>query len=215
MRDNDGIKVHRPFGPVLCEFRMSKNTVDTLNNFVDGLEKDSKLRKELNAGANLAGQVSEEIRVPEEVSKQGIGPELSRAIATYVLNTTGQTIKKLTFISIWIVRQYGTEYNPVHYHDGHLSGAGWLKVPNDLGQPLQENKDNYNGKIQFVHGSRLFNCASGVTVKPEVGRMFVFPAYLMHTVYPFYGKEERRSVAFNANIDNDIYNPYRKSLRTI
>ena len=40
MRDNDGIKVHRPFGPVLCEFRMSKNTVDTLNNFVDGVKTD-------------------------------------------------------------------------------------------------------------------------------------------------------------------------------
>ena len=74
---------------------MSKNTVDTLNNFVDGLEKDSKLRKELNAGANLAGQVQgEEIRVPEEVSKQGIGPELSRAIATYVLNTAGPNNKE-------------------------------------------------------------------------------------------------------------------------
>ena len=213
MKDNDGIKVHRPFGPVLCEFRMSKKTVDTLNNFVDGLEKDSKLRKELNAGANLAGQVSEEIRVPEEVSKQGIGPELSRAIATYVLNTTGQTIKKLTFISIWIVRQYGTEYNPVHYHDGHLSGAGFLKVPKELGQHTQSqkegNKDYKGGYLQLIHGAKMFACDSKMTIKPEVGDFYIFPHYLMHSVFPFKGTdEERRSISFNALIDENIYDVY-------
>ena len=212
MKPEDGIKLHSPFGPVFCEFRISKKTVQGLNKFVDELEKDSDLRKKLDAGPNLASQVSEEIKVPNEVSKQGIGPELSRAIETYVQSTTGRRITKLNFINIWIVRQYGTEYNPIHYHDGHLSGAGWLKVPSDLGKPIQESKDNYNGKIQFVHGSRLFNCKSGISITPEVGRMFVFPAYLMHTVYPFYGKEERRSVAFNANFDEAIYNPYSKKI---
>jgi len=30
----------------------------------------------------------------------------------------------------------------------------------------------------------------------------------MHTVNPFYGNEERRSISFNANIDENIYNVY-------
>ena len=212
MKKEDGIRIHAPFGPIFCEFKLTEKTVQGLNKFVDELEKDSKLRKELDAGPNLAGQVSEEIKVPTEVSKQGLGPELSRAIATYIESTCGRKISKLNFISVWIVRQYGTEYNPIHYHDGHLSGAGWLKVPKDLGKTIQEKKDNYNGKIQFLHGSRLFNCKSGITIKPEIGRMFIFPAYLMHTVYPFYGNEERRSIAFNADIDDSIYNPYSKQI---
>ena len=29
--------------------------------------------------------------------------------------------------------------------------------------------------------------------------MILFPSYLSHHVYPFIGKEERRSIAFNAN----------------
>ena len=29
--------------------------------------------------------------------------------------------------------------------------------------------------------------------------MVLFPSYLLHTVYPFVGKEERRCIAFNAN----------------
>ena len=65
------------------------------------MEKDSDLRKKLDAGPNLASQVSEEIKVPHEVSKQGIGPELSRAIGTYVESTPGKKITKLNFINIF------------------------------------------------------------------------------------------------------------------
>ena len=36
-----------------------------------------------------------------------------------------------------------------------------------------------------------------------------FPNYLMHTVFPFKDtKEERRSISFNAKIDDNIYNIY-------
>ena len=38
---------------------------------------------------------------------------------------------------------------------------------------------------------------------------YFFPNYMMHTVYPFRGTdEERRSISFNAFIDEDIYNVY-------
>jgi hypothetical protein len=33
---------------------------------------------------------------------------------------------------------------------------------------------------------------------PIVGDIFIFPAHLFHTVYPFFGEGERRS--FSANI---------------
>ena len=32
---------------------------------------------------------------------------------------------------------------------------------------------------------------------PHPGQMVMFPSYLLHTVYPFIGKEERRCIAFN------------------
>jgi hypothetical protein len=36
-------------------------------------------------------------------------------------------------------------------------------------------------------------------VKPEVGKLLMFPSTLLHTVYPFQGPDERRSLAFNLN----------------
>ena len=48
-----------------------------------------------------------------------------------------------------------------------------------------------------------------VNIKPKVGDFYFFPNYLMHCVYPFKNKDtERRSISFNAIIDEDLYNPY-------
>ena len=103
------------------------------------------------------------------------------------------------------------EYNPTHWHGGHISGAGFLKVPKILGDSVQKKRDiNYRGgNLQLIHGSRMFTCPSTYNIVPEVGDFYVFPNYLMHTVFPFKGTdEERRSISFNATIDDEIYNVY-------
>ena len=46
----------------------------------------------------------------------------------------------------------------------------------------------------------LYNILTNQEFKPEVGDLFIFPSYMMHTVYPFFSDEERRSVSFNAFI---------------
>jgi len=57
----------------------------------------------------------------------------------------------------------------------------------------------------------MFLSNSSIKFKPEVGNFYFFPNYMMHTVYPFVGTdEERRSISFNARIDDDLYNVYGK-----
>ena len=57
----------------------------------------------------------------------------------------------------------------------------------------------------------MFTCPSTFNITPEVGDFYLFPNYLMHTVFPFKDTdEERRSISFNAFIDEDIYNVYGK-----
>ena len=60
-----------------------------------------------------------------------------------------------------------------------------------------------------MHGSRQFLSDCLFKVEPKVGNFYFFPNYLLHTVYPFYSEnEERRSISFNALIDEEIYNVY-------
>ena len=124
----------------------------------------------------------------------------------------GKEIKKFNIISSWVVRQFKDEYNPVHWHAGHISGAGFLKIPSSLGKHVQDKEgvDYLGGQLTLIHGSRQFLSNSKLQIKPEVGDFYFFPNYLMHSVYPFKGTdEERRSISFNAYIDDDIYNVYR------
>ena len=115
-------------------------------------------------------------------------------------------------IDSWIVRQFENEYNPTHWHGGHVSGAGFLKVPNTLGQHVQKkNEKKYQGgNLQLIHGTNMFLCKSILDIVPKVGDFYFFPNYLMHAVFPFKdSKEERRSISFNAKIDEKIYDVYR------
>ena len=127
---------------------------------------------------------------------------------------TNKKITKFELISSWAIRQFKGEYNPLHWHGGHISGVGYLKVPKTLGNPIQKESktENSNGHLELIHGSRMFLSNSSIKFKPEVGNFYFFPNYMMHAVYPFTGSdEERRSISFNANIDNIIYDVYKNN----
>ena len=55
----------------------------------------------------------------------------------------------------------------------------------------------------------MFLCNSTFNITPKVGDFYFFPNYMMHSVYPFSdSNDERRSISFNAKIDDEIYNVY-------
>ena len=83
-------------------------------------------------------------------------------------------------------------------------------TPEALGKFIQ-NKDKQfqGGDLNLIHGSRQFLSRSIFPIKPKVGDFYFFPNYLMHSVFPFKKSlEERRSISFNAKIDQSIYNVY-------
>ena len=136
---------------------------------------------------------------------------MSDSVYTWVKLSENKEIKKVDLINSWVVRQFQNEYNPIHYHGGHVSGVGYLKLPKSLGKSPQNKKNNFNGKLDLVHGSRQFLSESSFVVTPAIGYFYFFPHYLMHTVYPFNGsQDERRSVSFNAKIDEEIFDVYGK-----
>ena len=135
---------------------------------------------------------------------------LGNCTSNWIQNATGNKIKNFSIMDSWIVRQFKNEYNPIHYHTGHISGAGFLKLPTSFGTHVQgkekENKDYFGGTLNLVHGQKSFLSESVFSIKPEVGDFYFFPHYLMHTVYPFKDtSEERRSISFNAVIDKEIF----------
>tara|TARA_B100001123_G_C15003997_1_gene904700 strand:- start:167 stop:814 length:648 start_codon:yes stop_codon:yes gene_type:complete len=212
---DDQTMLFRPFGPTIFKVVIPEKIVEELNNYVEKIILDKEKSKKLDHGHRLAGQVTQEFALEKDfMIKIGWGKFLAESTKKWIdLHTQRKKqVTKFNILNSWIVRQYKNEYNPTHWHGGHVSGAGFLKVPKDLGIPIQKNKENNEmGKLQFVHGSRMFLCSSTFKVTPKVGDFYFFPHYLMHQVWPFINTdEERRSISFNAEIDENIYNVYGK-----
>ena len=205
------LQIVRKFGPSILKVKIPNNILNNLNSQIDEILANKERQKKLDYGNKLAGDVTQEFQLDEEVvTKSGWLNFLSTCVHKWIEIETGKKITKFNLISTWVVRQFENEYNPTHWHGGHISGAGFLKLPKSFGETKQKKTNGYSGgNLQLIHGSKMFMCNSLVNIKPEVGDFYFFPNYLMHAVFPFKdSKEERRSISFNANIDENIYNVY-------
>ena len=205
-------QIIRRFGPSVFKIKIPQDVIDKLNKYVDDIVKDENKTKKLNYGEQLVGDVTQEFLLEKNiVVESGWLNFLSTCTNKWIESETGKKISKFSLKSSWIVRQFKNEYNPTHWHGGHISGAGFLKLPKNFGKhkQLKQNREYRGGNLQLIHGSRMFLCQSTYTIVPEVGDFYFFPNYLMHTVFPFKDSdEERRSISFNAVIDDNIYDVY-------
>jgi len=202
----------RKFGPSIFKVKIPNNLIIHLNKYVDEIIFNKKKQQNLDHGKELVGDVTQEIKLEQEfMEKIGWLKFLAFCTSKWIEKETSKKITSFKLLNSWIVRQFENEYNPTHWHSGHISGAGFLKLPSTFGTHKQckENKKYNGGNLQLIHGSKMFLCDSTFDIVPEVGDFYFFPNYLMHTVFPFKNSnEERRSISFNACIDENIYNVY-------
>jgi uncharacterized protein (TIGR02466 family) len=202
------MKILSPFGPKIAKLKFSNSIIKKINNEVDKIIAQEKLSKKYDYSKKLVGQVKQEIELPKIFIKKNLDKLITHSIRSFIKSTTGKNIKKVKIKNLWVVNQYANEYNPVHYHDGHISGVGYLKIPKNLFKSKKSLETN--GSIDFINGNKMFLNDSIHNHKPKVGDVILFPNYLMHTAYPFSVKGERRSFSFNVEIDDQIANVFKK-----
>ncbi|MDC0405148.1 2OG-Fe(II) oxygenase family protein [Candidatus Pelagibacter sp.] len=212
MSDKVDFEIFKRFGPSILKVKIPEKIINNLNSYVDQTISDDKKIQKQNLGEGLVGDVTQEFSLEQDImEKTGWGNFLASCVSNWINMEMKKKITKFKIRKSWIVRQFKNEYNPTHWHSGHISGAGFLKVPNTFGKHVQnkQNRVYRGGNLQLIHGSKMFLCESTFTIVPEVGDFYFFPNYMMHTVFPFKDtNEERRSISFNADIDNEIYNVY-------
>ena len=205
--DENKLQLITPFGPSIAKVKIPDKIIKTINDHVDEVRASEKMSKEVDAGKTLIGNVAQEINLSAEIIKEsGWLSFLANATRAWIKHSIQKEIINFNINSSWVVSQYADEYNPVHWHNGHISGAGFLKVPSTFGETFQKDKKNLNGKLTLIHGQRAFMSDSQYKITPEVGDFYIFPHYLMHAVYPFRDTdEERRSISFNAVVDEKTF----------
>ena len=188
----------KPFGPTIGVTKIKRSLIKKLNDEFD-LKSTSKKK---DYSSKLASQINNEVLFSNDFVKKHIHQDLIRLIKKFLIKENIKKIKDIKILNFWVVRQFKGEYNPIHYHQGDISGVGYIKIPKFIfsNRKVKYKKNLTNGTIDFINGQKAFlsNCIHNI--KPEVGKLIIFPNYLMHTVYPFNVEGERRSFSFNAKI---------------
>ena len=188
----------KPFGPSLGRGKVTQKFINKLNN-----EFDLKLNLNLkDYSSELASQIKNEIKLTRFFIEKNLSREIKNNIKRFLKNEKIKDVKEIKILNLWVVRQFKGEYNPIHYHDGDISGVGYIKIPKNmiLNKKVNNKKIKTNGTIDFINGQKNFLSKSIYNIIPKVGELILFPNYLMHTAYPFNIEGERRSFSFNAKI---------------
>ena len=188
----------KPFGPTIGKTKISNEFFNKLNK-----EFDSKSNSKKNDySSKLASQIKNEIKISNNFIKKNLEKEIRAYVNKFLLKENIKNIKDIKILNLWVVSQFKGEYNPIHYHEGDLSGVGYLKLPKGMtnNKMVKNKKLKTNGTIDFINGQRGFLSKSIYNVSPKVRDLLIFPNYLMHTAYPFNIEGERRSFSFNAKI---------------
>ncbi len=188
----------KPFGPSIGKTKISKRFIDKLNKEFD---KKSNSKK-IDYSSKLASQIKNEIKISNNFIKKYLLKELTKNIEIFLTNEKIKNIKEIRILNLWVVRQFKGEYNPIHYHDGNLSGVGYLSLPKNMTKNVlvKNKKLKTNGTIDFINGQKAFLSNSIYNLIPKIRDLIIFPNYLMHTAYPFNINGERRSFSFNVKI---------------
>ena len=188
----------KPFGPSIGKSKISKKFFKKLNEEFD---KKSTIKK-IDYSSKLASQIKNEIKISNNFIQKYLKVELINNIKSFLANEQIKNIKEIKILNLWVVRQFKGEYNPIHYHNGDLSGVGYLNLPRNMTKNnLVKNKKNKtNGTIYFINGQKAFLSNSIYNLTPKIRDLIIFPNYLMHTAYPFNINGERRSFSFNVEI---------------
>ena len=204
--------VQKYFGPFFANITLADDVTNALIKMTDKIIDDKKSESH---GQSLAGVIDKELKIyKSDMDEFGVDQMLESCVRSYVVHCAKMHnyfkenwIYESFINSAWVVSQYENEYNPLHNHTGcDISGVIYLKMPDTKGRrniESKKGKDDNDGDITFVHsamGQRNHDILEkGIfTITPQAGQMVLFPSYLLHTVYPFIGKEERRCIAFNA-----------------
>ena len=192
------MKTFRAFGPTLGKGKLSKKILKIINNHVD----KTVISKKNDYSSKLVSQIKDEVKLDDAFIKKNLSKELIRNIKKYLEVSGVPKIKEVKIINLWVVRKFKNEYNPIHYHNGQLSGVGYLKIPKNMNQNkvVKNKKVKTNGTIDFINGQKNFLSKSIYNLNPKIGDLLIFPNYLMHAAYPFNVDGERRSFSFNAKI---------------
>ena len=195
------------WGPCIVKTKVDPNTLDLL------LSEGKSSRED--ASPELAGVLKNQFHYRDKAKFQKFMEgtfSLYNAAMKKCKQSNEKTPSTYFLEKLWINYQGPNEFNPPHSHGGALSFVIFLDVPMRLRVENQDYKGLSAGPggITFIYGETEDRCITNHSIFPEVGDMYIFPAWVKHWVYPFKSNCVRISVSGNV-IDKIELNKLKKA----
>ena len=193
------------WGPYLASYQLEEKELQTLEALFN---KD----KRRIYRTKLAGHVDDEYSLNIKKTFKVMAPYINSYCRGYLAFRGQKLCDKFKLTSAWVNYMKRHEFNPPHTHAADLSFVLFTKIPQEL---IEENKnhestDSGKGKLTgkgpgaisfsttytadkyYIHSRSFF---------PARGNLFIFPASLIHWVYPFQkASGERVSMSGNLKV---------------
>lgn len=194
--------------------------IDKINAYVDSVRDSVN-----DYSGELVGQIKQDKRSAQ--LQLNLEDQVPSNLAALIVQVGTQYVQfhgpraKVTANDMWTIHSYAGDYNPLHDHgsntDFGLSSIVYLKVPPAIAEkePVESGgsprltmaSGACDGFTQFVWGASgmkdlsLLRPPTQQYIKPEVGKLIVFPNWLLHGVMPFFGEGERRTLSCNMDVE--------------
>ena len=220
------MQVHNLPAVIMLECQLPDEIVSNLNEYLNEY-KETAEKKSL--AGTLVGQIHQGEQLlmdhthPLLMDYYRFITAMGADYVNAFMNITGSQFESRTIDidELWSVHSFEGDYNPIHDHGTKtlmgISTTCWTMVPEQIGKFGEIEKGNernyslYNasgacdGFLAFTYGrNEIMNTErlrppQSILLQPKVGRQLMFPSWMQHMVYPFFGEGERRTVAANLN----------------
>ena len=157
----------KPFGPSIGKTKISQNFLNKLNKEFD----QKSISKKLDYSSKLASQIKNEIKISNNFIQKNLKKEINKKIKLFLLNEKIKNIKDIKILNLWVVRQFRGEYNPIHYHEGDLSGVGYLKLPKNMTRNIHIKNKKIKTTIFTRFPKRFKPCIKPTTIHSSFKRL--------------------------------------------
>ena len=206
--------VHRNFGPYIVRSTISDELHKILLDTANKIRKNKKLKKDNDYRKNLAGNLTEEYSYAnaftakeEKIVEEELvwlASEFTKLSNKIIHQNLSREPKDIIMQKpVWVNFMKEGEWNPIHNHTGDLSCVTYLQVPDEIKEENNSSDTSSKsntpsaGKLEFNYGDQIGYCNTGCIMSPREKDIYIFPAKLHHSVYPFKSKVERISVSVN------------------
>ena len=206
--------ITRNFGPYIVRSTISDELHKILLDTAYKIRKDKKLKKDNDYRKSLAGNLTEEYSYAnaftakeEKIVEEELvwlASEFTKLSNKIIHQNLSREPKDIIMQKpVWVNFMKEGEWNPIHNHTGDISCVTYLQVPDEIKEENNSSDTSSKsntpsaGKLEFNYGDQIGYCNTGCIMSPREKDIYIFPAKLHHSVYPFKSKVERISVSVN------------------